>query len=242
MNDVPTLSKTDPLVEVRGLCRVYQEGERYRRVLDGLDLTVWAGEYLAVLGRSGSGKSTLLNLISGIDRPTAGEVMVGGCSLSRLDERARTRFRRRHIGFVYQFFNLIPTLTVAENLRLPLELNGVRAGVSARVQGWLDRVGMAGRAASYPDRLSGGEQQRVALARALVHDPDLVLADEPIGNLDAETGRQVLGLLDELVRGARRTLLLVTHAAAAVERADRILTLADGRLAGAGAGAGEARA
>jgi putative ABC transport system ATP-binding protein len=230
MSDVPLIAPADSLVEVRGLCRVYREGERRRRVLDALDLRVRRGEYLALIGRSGSGKSTLLNLISGIDRPSAGEVVVAGCNLTRLDERARTRFRRCHIGFVYQFFNLIPTLTVAENLRLPLELNGVRHGAAARINDWLDRVGMADRAASYPDRLSGGEQQRVALARALVHGPDLVLADEPIGNLDAETGGQVLGLLDALVRGAGHTLILVTHAAAVVERADRVLTLADGRL------------
>jgi putative ABC transport system ATP-binding protein len=239
MNAAPTPASPDPLIEVRGLCRVYPEGERARCVLDRLDLRVRSGEYLALLGRSGSGKSTLLNLISGIDRPSAGEVIVAGCNLTRLNERARTRFRRCHIGFVYQFFNLIPTLTVAENLRLPLELNGVRHGLTARVNDWLDRVGMADRAASYPDRLSGGEQQRVALARALVHGPELVLADEPIGNLDAETGGQVLDLLDALVRAEGRTLLLVTHAATVVERADRVLTLADGRLEGS---RGEVRA
>jgi putative ABC transport system ATP-binding protein len=220
-----------PLVEVRGLRRVYREGERRRSVLDGLELRITAGECVALLGRSGSGKSTLLNLISGIDRPDAGVVRVAGHDLTALDERGRTLFRRRHIGFVYQFFNLIPTLTVAENLRLPLELNGLIDDCGERIAHWLEAVGLADRAASYPDRLSGGEQQRVALARALVHEPALVLADEPTGNLDAETGHQVLDLLGRLVRETGHTLLVVTHAEAVAAAADRVLTLVDGRLA-----------
>ena len=159
-----------------------------------------------VLGRSGSGKSTLLNLLSGIDLPTAGEVWVAGRNLGALTERQRTLFRRRSIGFVFQFFNLIPTLTVEENLLLPLELAGrVDAAAHRRAAELLERVGLADRLRSFPDRLSGGEQQRVAVARALAHDPDLVLADEPTGNLDLDTGLEVLALLDELVRpGARR--------------------------------------
>ncbi len=221
-------------VEVRGLSRVFHEGEQRRTVLDGVDMRVGAGECVALLGRSGSGKSTLLNLISGIDLPTAGEVVVAGLNLTALSERDRTLFRRRHIGFVYQFFNLIATLTVGENLLLPLELNGYGTDAPQLVEHWLDAVGLADRRDSYPDRLSGGEQQRVALARALVHEPSLVLADEPTGNLDADSGRQVLDLLTHLARDTGTTLLLVTHASAVADEADRVLTLVDGRLRGDG--------
>jgi putative ABC transport system ATP-binding protein len=224
------ISPDGVLVEARRLRRVFKEGDRSRTVLDGLDLQIQPGECVALLGRSGSGKSTLLNLVSGIDRPSSGELIVGGQNLAALSERDRTLFRRRHIGFVFQFFNLIPTLSVAENLRLPLELNGCAGEVDQRVNDWLAAVGLADRADSYPDRLSGGEQQRVALARALVHDPALVLADEPTGNLDAATGRQVLDLLNRLVRDSGKTLLVVTHARAVAALADRVLTLADGRL------------
>jgi putative ABC transport system ATP-binding protein len=219
-----------PLVVLRGLRRVYREGERERTVLDGLDLDVQAGEHVALLGRSGSGKSTLLNLISGIDLPDAGEVVIAGENLTLMTERARTLFRRRHIGFVYQFFNLIPTLSVAENVALPLELNGHARDAAEIVHQWLAEVGLSGRADSFPDCLSGGEQQRVALARALVHAPSLVLADEPTGNLDAENGRHVLGLLERLVSESGTTLLLVTHARAVSRIADRVLTLEAGRL------------
>src|SRR5262249_54927043 len=172
-----------------------------------VDAAIYPGELVVVVGRSGSGKSTLLNLIGGIDHPTAGEVVVDGVVLTRVSEEARTRFRRRHVGFVFQFFNLIPTLTVEENLRLPLELNG-RAGPAAgdAVRTLLNEVGLADRSEAFPERLSGGEQQRVAVARALVHDPALVLADEPTGNLDLETGRLVLDLLDRLTRRAGRAM------------------------------------
>jgi putative ABC transport system ATP-binding protein len=225
-NDVSTRDR--PLLELRGLCASYREGTGVRRVLSDLDLQVRAGECIALLGRSGSGKSTLLNLISGIDRPASGEVVIDGRNLTRMNERARTLFRRRHIGFVYQAFNLLPTLTVAENLLLPLDLNhldGARSGIL------LEEIGLGGRHADFPDRLSGGEQQRVAIARALVHQPLLVLADEPTGNLDAETGRHTLGLLDRLVRQTGRTLLIATHSREVAAIADRILVLVDGRLA-----------
>jgi len=163
---------TPPLVELRSLSKVYREGERERPVLRDVDLTVAPGEFLALLGRSGSGKSTLLNLISGIDAPSAGEIAIGGTVITALGERERTLFRRRHIGFVFQFFNLVATLTVEENLRLPLELIGrVGADARARVDELLRAVGLADRAGAFPDRLSGGEQQRVAVARALAHDP-----------------------------------------------------------------------
>jgi putative ABC transport system ATP-binding protein len=220
-----------PLVELRGLTKIYREGERERTVFRDLNATVRRGELVVLLGRSGSGKSTLLNLVAGIDLPTGGEVLVDGANLTRLTERERTLFRRRHIGFVFQFYNLIPTLTVLENLMLPLELNGRLSGQAGQgAKALLEQVGLADRAASFPDRLSGGEQQRVAIARALVHDPLLVLADEPTGNLDLETGRQVLDLLDSLTRQADKTLVMVTHSREVVGRADRILTIHGGRL------------
>jgi putative ABC transport system ATP-binding protein len=225
------------LLSVRDLTRAYREGERRREVLHGITLDVRRGECVALLGRSGSGKSTLLNLISGIDRPDAGEVVIDGINLTRLDERRRTLFRRRNIGFVYQFYNLIPTLTVEENLRLPLELNGIAPAAAAESAAQLlAEVGLADRLASYPDRLSGGEQQRVAIARALVHDPLLVLADEPTGTLDAETGRKILALFERLVRGRGKTLVLVTHSREVTRVADRVLVLADGRVHARAAG------
>ncbi len=220
-----------PLLELRGLTRTYTEGERTRTVLRAIDLAIRAGETVALLGRSGSGKSTLLNLIGGIDRPDAGRILIDGTDVTALAERERTLFRRRHIGFVYQFYNLIPTLSVEENLLLPLELNGWDAAraraASARL---LDEVGLRDRGAAFPDRLSGGEQQRVAIARALVHDPLLVLADEPTGTLDAETGRAVLDLFERLLRSRGKTLVIVTHSKEVSRIADRVLTLEDGRI------------
>jgi putative ABC transport system ATP-binding protein len=219
------------LVELAGVRKCYREGERERVVFDHLDARLPARAVTVLLGRSGTGKSTLLNLVSGIDLPDAGTVRIDGVCLDGLSERERTLFRRRHIGFVFQFFNLIPTLSVAENLLLPLELNGHR-GRSARleVERMLARVGLGERADSFPDRLSGGEQQRVAVARALVHDPLLILADEPTGNLDAETGREVLALLAGLSHAAGKTLLLATHSAEARAYADHVFRLEGGRL------------
>src|SRR5437870_4067350 len=203
---------TPPAVELRKIGKAYREGEAEPVVRRDVSVTIASGEIVVLVGRSGSGKSTLLNLIAGIDRPTAGTVAVNGTDLTPLDEQARTRFRRRHIGFVFQFFNLIPLLTVEENLILPLDLNN-RADAKgvAHARELLERVGLGGRGDSYPERLSGGEQQRVAIARALVHDPALILADEPTGNLDAETATGVLDLLDTLAREAGRTVLMATH-------------------------------
>jgi putative ABC transport system ATP-binding protein len=218
-------------VRVRGLSRSYPEGERLNPVISDAGLELLPGECVALLGRSGSGKSTLLNLIAGIDRPDSGEVIICGEKLTALGEPALTLFRRRHIGFVYQFFNLIPTLTSAENIALPLELNGYpRGNVAARTEQILHAVGLGRRAAAYPDQLSGGEQQRVAIARALVHRPALVLADEPTGNLDQSSGEQVLALMLSLAREGGSSLLLVTHSLAVAGRADRVLTLHEGRL------------
>jgi putative ABC transport system ATP-binding protein len=220
-----------PAVELQRIGKTYREGDSERVVLREVSIAIAPGEIAVLVGRSGSGKSTLLNLIAGIDRPTAGRVLVDGTDLTGLNEDARTRFRRRHIGFVFQFFNLIPLLTVEENLLLPLELNGgvTDAGVG-RARALLDRVGLGGRGASLPERLSGGEQQRVAIARALVHDPALILADEPTGTLDAETAAAVLELLDTLVRESGRTVIMVTHSREVVGVADRIFAAERGQL------------
>ncbi len=211
--------------------KTYHEGDSERVVLRDVSVAIAPGEIAVLVGRSGSGKSTLLNLIAGIDRPTTGRVLVDGVDLTALDEDARTRFRRRHIGFVFQFFNLLPVLTAEENLLLPLELNGRAdaAGVG-RARGLLERVGLGTRGASLPDRLSGGEQQRVAIARALVHDPALILADEPTGTLDAETAAAVLGLLDGLARESGKTVVMVTHSREVVGVADRIFDVQRGTL------------
>lgn len=213
------------------LAHSYREGRVVRPVLARVSGGVRCGEFVALLGQSGSGKSTLLNLIAGLDRPDGGRIFVAGQEITRMKERELTLFRRHHLGFVYQFFNLIPTLTVLENVALPAELNGNGGSQARRLAlALLEEVGLAGRGDSFPDTLSGGEQQRVALARALVHDPDLILGDEPTGNLDSTTGRQILDLLDRCVRERRKTLLVATHSAEVAERADRVWHLRDGRL------------
>jgi putative ABC transport system ATP-binding protein len=218
-------------VDILKLSRSYREGHRIHQVICEADMQIMAGECVALLGRSGSGKSTLLNLIAGIDRPNRGEILIGGECITALREPALTLFRRRAIGFVYQFFNLIPTLTTAENIALPLELNATpRQEIHRQVAQMLAAVDLRQRSDAYPDQLSGGEQQRVSVARALVHRPALVLADEPTGNLDQSAGEQVLELMISLAREEGSSLLLVTHSMAVARRADRILTLQDGRL------------
>ncbi|XXF77479.1 ABC transporter ATP-binding protein [Myxococcaceae bacterium GXIMD 01537] len=220
-----------PVVALRDVVKVYTEGEAQRVVLRGARLTLHRGEFVVLLGRSGSGKSTLLNLISGIDVPTGGTVEVEGRDLARLSEHERTLLRRERIGFVFQAFNLLPTLTVEENVRLPLELTGRRgAEADTRVAELLEQVGLEARRRSFPDRLSGGEQQRVAVARALAHAPALLLADEPTGNLDERTGRQVLDLLEGLCRRGGSSALVVTHEQGLVARADRVYALEAGHL------------
>ncbi len=219
------------MIRLEGVSKSFRQGERERIVLDSVDLEIRRGELAVLLGRSGSGKSTLLNVISGIDRPDAGRVEVDGKPVSELSERDRTLFRRDHVGFVFQFYNLLPTLTVEENLLLPQELAGqVMPADRQRARDLLDRVGLADRADEFPDRLSGGEQQRVAVARALGHNPLLVLADEPTGNLDLETGLQVLELLDDLTRQAGKTLLMVTHSREVIGLADRIFRMEEARV------------
>lgn len=218
-------------VDVRAVRKGYWEGDREHVVLDGVDASVAVGERVAVLGPSGSGKSTLLNLIGGIDRPDAGTIRVGGVDLTALPERDRTAFRREHLGFIFQFFNLLPTLTVLENLLLPLELNGASGpDETERAHALLEAVGLADRAGAYPDRLSGGEQQRVAVARAIVHRPRLVLADEPTGNLDEDTGETVVALLDELVERDGLSLVVVTHSRELAGHMDRMLRVSHGRV------------
>lgn len=222
---------TPTLIELRKLNKFYFEAGRERVVLHDVDAEIRTGEFVVLVGRSGSGKSTLLNLISGIDVPSSGEIIFNGHALHRLDEHQRTLLRRRDIGFIFQAFNLIPHLTVIENLRLPLELNGTSAAnATNRCMDLLGQLSLADRASTFPDRLSGGEQQRVAVVRALVHDPRVVLADEPTGNLDLDTGREVLKLLDELTRAAGKTLVMVTHSQEVIGRADRIFTIRHGRL------------
>jgi len=216
---------------IRSLRRSYQEGERTHEVLRDVSVDFQRGETAALRGRSGSGKSTLLNLISGIDVPDAGEVELAGNNITVMSERDRTLFRRQHIGFVYQAFNLVSTLTVSDNVRLVLELNGFdEVQASDRIEFLLDAVGLADRAESYPDVLSGGEQQRVAIARALAHRPLILLADEPTGNLDDKTAESVLLLLEQLVRNDGGTMIIATHSATVASRCDRVLELHDGKL------------
>jgi putative ABC transport system ATP-binding protein len=222
---------SEAFIYFENLTKCYQEGGQVRTILHQASAAFATGEFAAVLGKSGSGKSTLLNLISGIDLVDSGTVRVGGVDLTALSERERTLFRRRNIGFIFQFFNLIPTLTVLENVTLPAELNGLLPAEARRqAEPLLEAVGLLDRRQTFPDRLSGGEQQRVAIARALVNDPRLLLADEPTGNLDEETGRQVLKLLDELTRRAGKNMIMVTHSREAASYADRTLHLRDGQL------------
>jgi putative ABC transport system ATP-binding protein len=219
------------VLSIRQLSKSFREGERVHRVLAGAQASIASGQTVAITGRSGSGKSTLLNLVSGIDTADAGGVHMDGTRVSTLAEPARTLYRRAHVGFIYQFFNLIPTLDVLENVRLVLELNGVRGSdARERSRAALAEVGLADRAASAVDQLSGGEQQRVAIARALVHRPRLLLADEPTGNLDEVTAREIMPALLSLAHARGATLLIVTHDAALARQADRVLELRAGEL------------
>ena len=223
--------KATPVVELRRLSRAYGEGERRRLVLNQVDLDVCAGEFLVFLGKSGSGKSTLLNMLSGIDRPDSGSVRIAGRDLGAMNERQLTRFRRDHVGIVFQFFNLIPILTVLENVVLPAELAG-ESGPELRARGrdLLARTGLQALADEYPDLLSAGEQQRVAIARALIREPALILADEPTGNLDTDSAARVMALLLALTRAAGKTLVMATHDLETVTLADRVGRIEDGAL------------
>ncbi len=226
----------DTVVALVGVSKRYRQGDSEVVALDGVDLRVRRGELVGVVGRSGSGKSTLLHIAGGFDRPDSGRVVVAGVDLGACSLRALARVRRRHVGFVFQFFQLVPGLTVRENVALPLALDA--RSDRGRVDDLLEQVGLVEQAGRLPGELSGGQMQRVAVARALVAEPDVVLADEPTGNLDSASAAAVLDLLDHQVRSAGAALVLVTHDPAAVARADRVLTVRDGRLhAGAAPGA-----
>ncbi|MBA2474525.1 MAG: ABC transporter ATP-binding protein [Actinobacteria bacterium] len=219
-----------PIARARDLVKVYGAGRAARRVLDGADVDVSGGELVAIVGRSGSGKSTLLHLLGGLDRAESGTIEVAGVRLDRQRESGLTALRRRHIGFVFQSFHLLPELTGLQNVLLPARLAGDGTRAAARAHELIGSLGLAEVADRLPDTLSGGEQQRLAIARAVVNEPVLVLADEPTGNLDAEAAATVLGLLRELARG-NRAVVLVTHDREASALADRVLELRDGRLA-----------
>jgi ABC-type lipoprotein export system ATPase subunit len=218
-----------PLLQMDGVVKQYIRGDEEVMALAGVDLSVGAGELLAIVGRSGSGKSTLLHLAGGLDVPDAGTVRVGGRDVAAMTVAERARMRRRDVGFVFQFFHLVPNLSVAENVELPLLLDRRRQRRD-RVADLLARVGVAHRSSHLPGELSGGEMQRVAIARALVASPALLLADEPTGNLDSATGSGILTLLTEVVTETDTALVMVTHDEAATERASRVLRLSDGQL------------
>ena len=221
-----------PLIELRGVSREYGSGASAAWAARDVSLQIAAGSFVTVVGASGSGKSTLLNMIGALDRPSTGQVLVAGTDLYALDDDTRTVFRRDRIGFVFQFFHLLPTLSALENVMLPAELAGVGSKhARAKAHALLDRVGLDTHADRKPDQLSGGEMQRVAIARALIMDPPLLLADEPTGNLDSASGKRVLELLRGTVSEGR-TLVLVTHDAAIAGQGDRILTMADGKVVG----------
>jgi putative ABC transport system ATP-binding protein len=218
------------MVEARNVSKRY-EGKRTVHALRGVSFRVARGEMVATMGPSGSGKSTLLNIVGGLDRASEGTVLIDGADTSRLDDDALTRLRREKIGFVFQFFNLLPTLTARENVALPLHLSGAgRREAARRASEMLALVGLAEREEHLPDELSGGEQQRVAMARALVLAPPLVLADEPTGNLDSRSGQEVLALFKNLQRQFGTTVIMVTHDSKAAAVCDRVLTMEDGRL------------
>ena len=220
-----------PIIQLKQLSKSYQEGNKRRLVLNELELSVAEGQMYVLLGRSGSGKSTMLNLLSGIDQPDTGQVIIDGTDISKMNEKDRTKYRRDNIGFVFQSFNLISTLTVFENVVLPLSLKGDNPAESKqKAQFFLDQVGLGDRGGSYPDRLSGGEQQRVAIARALAHEPKFILADEPTGNLDYKTGSLVLNMLSDLVRENSRTMIIATHDREMAQIADQVLELREGSL------------
>ena len=219
------------MIELKGISKTFEEGAVSHKVLDSVDFTFESGKIYIMYGRSGSGKSTLLNLISGIDVPSEGSIIIDGKNLTSLNEKERTLFRRNNIGFIFQFFNLIPTLNVLENLLLPMELvKDLNKSDTKSAIELLEKIELSERAETYPDRLSGGEQQRVAIARALIHNPQIILADEPTGNLDFETGKSIVQLLDNLVRKQGKTMIMATHSKDVIGLADYIINVRDGKL------------
>ncbi|MCG8564389.1 MAG: ABC transporter ATP-binding protein [Desulfobacterales bacterium] len=218
-------------IQLKGITKTFDDHGSRRIIFQDMELTLPRGEFSVIVGKSGVGKSSLLNLISGIDAPDRGEIHIGDNCLTRMDDTRLTLFRRRHIGFIFQFFHLIPVLTVLENALLVAELDGgATPDQNRRARELLDRVGLAGREKDFPDTLSGGEQQRVAIARALVPDPPILLADEPTGNLDQETGKGVLDMLLDLARNQGKTLVMVTHSRGAMDYTNTVYTVTQGQL------------
>jgi putative ABC transport system ATP-binding protein len=228
-------STDDAVIEARGVSKSYTRGGETVRVLDGLDLEVPRGEWLALMGPSGSGKTTLLNVLGGLDHPDEGSILADGEDIRSLPPRALAEWRSRHVGFIFQLYNLIPVLTAYQNVELPLRLTPLARGERDRqVRTALGLVGLSDRLEHYPAQLSGGQEQRVAIARAIVTDPTFLLADEPTGDLDAKSEREILDLLGTLNRDMGKTIVMVTHDPDAAERAHRILHLVEGRLAAKG--------
>jgi putative ABC transport system ATP-binding protein len=217
------------MIELRDVSKTVTSGSEPLTILHPLTTTIPKGQFVAIVGPSGSGKSTLLGLLAGLDAPTSGSVVIDGTDITRLDEDALARLRGEKIGFVFQFFHLIPSLTAYENVAVPMEIRGV-AGAAERARALLEEVGLTGRAHHYPSQLSGGEQQRVALARALANDPPILLADEPTGNLDSANGRHIMELLQDVHRRRGATLVLVTHDQELAAMADTKITMRDGRV------------
>ena len=221
----------EPLIRIRQLSKVYHRGDQRIAVLENLNLTVQPAEFVALMGPSGSGKSTLLNLIAGIDQPTSGTIEIGGVDIATLNERELADWRAANVGFIFQFYNLMPVLTAFENVELPLLLTGLsRRERRVHVEAALEMVKLTDRMDHFPNELSGGQQQRVAIARALVTDPTLIVADEPTGDLDRVTGEEVLRLMDELHRDLGKTIVMVTHDPKAAARAGRLIHLEKGEL------------
>lgn len=220
-----------PLIRIENLQRHFQMGDETVRALDGVSTTIKAGESLAIMGPSGSGKSTLLYLLGGLDRPTEGKIWINGAEISTLDENALATYRRRQVGFIFQSFHLIPTMTTFDNVKFPMVFASIpECERRARASHLLERVGLADRMDHKPIELSGGQQQRVAVARALVNDPKIILADEPTGNLDSQTGREIMQLLAQLNQEEKRTILIVSHDPTVIDYATRVIHLLDGKL------------
>ncbi|MFN3283410.1 MAG: ABC transporter ATP-binding protein [Pseudothermotoga sp.] len=219
------------MIVVKDLWKIYGKGEKRIEALRGVGFQIEQGEFIAILGPSGSGKTTLLNCLSGIDSPTKGEIFFDGVEFHRLGEEEKTKFRAQNMGFIFQFFNLIPVLTVIENVELPLRILGQKGReVTERAAEMLKKVGLSGKEDKFPSQLSGGEQQRVAISRALVHNPKIIWADEPTGNLDSETGAAIIDLLERIRLENRTTLIVVTHDEKIAQRANRIFVVRDGKI------------
>jgi len=218
------------ILKVRNLTRIYGKGNTTVTALDGVSFSVDRGEFIAIIGASGSGKSTLMHLIGGVDRPTSGGVEIEGNEIFKLNESELAVFRRRHIGIVYQFYNLIPTLTAEENILLPCLLDNRKPDIK-RLKIILETIGLTDRANHLPNELSGGQQQRVALGRALINNPALILADEPTGNLDSKASREIINLLKLSNKAFKQTLIVITHDENIAKQADRVITISDGRIA-----------